>query len=381
MQQEFDSPTGYKNKNHCSFSGFLIHNIMIPYIKSYIKSFKYIKGLFQFDEKKINEIQFVDEFYKGLNGEDTELRIFYAKKSIAQSIIIFPGASPYAENHPGMIMLANALRNAGHHVFLPRIPNLKNLILVKDNVKWFSHCYKELLQHKKINQTSPMVAGLSYGGANLLRASLDKNMQNPAPLSILSYGTYYSIDTALDFFISGKISFNNKTYNIKPHEWGPIVMFYNFFKSIEADHDQETITQLLQFRIQDKHDEVDQILSTLNDKDKKIVKNILSGTIDEYLKTLIEKMLDANKDLLEYLSPNHWAEKIQSKVFILHGANDSMVPFTESTRLSETIPNNELLISFLYEHREISTDRGIFFKLKELIKMINYFSYYFRFNK
>ena len=51
-----------------------------------------------------------------------------------------------------MIMLGNALRNAGYNVFLPRIPNLKNLILVKENVDWFSHCYNELLKRSDIKK-------------------------------------------------------------------------------------------------------------------------------------------------------------------------------------------------------------------------------------
>ena len=58
-----------------------------------------------------------------------------------------------------------------------------------------------------------------------------------------------------------------------------------------------------------------------------------------------------------------------------------MVPFTESTFLANAIQNSKLLISFLYEHREISTDRGPLFKLKELLKMVNFFAGYFRFNK
>ena len=58
-----------------------------------------------------------------------------------------------------------------------------------------------------------------------------------------------------------------------------------------------------------------------------------------------------------------------------------MVPFTESTFLANAIQNSKLLISFLYEHREISTDRGMLFKIKELIKMINFFADYFKFNK
>ena len=58
-----------------------------------------------------------------------------------------------------------------------------------------------------------------------------------------------------------------------------------------------------------------------------------------------------------------------------------MVPFTESTLLAEKINNSELLISFLYEHREISTNRGILFKIKEVIKMINFFAFFFRYNE
>ena len=122
-------------------------------------------------------------------------------------------------------------------------------------------------------------------------------------------------------------------------------------------------------------------MKELNDEEHILVNKILKGNVDNELKELIEKMIEKNKDLLEYLSPKIWAHNINIKTFIIHGANDSMVPFTESTLLSDNIKNSTLLISFLYEHREISTDRGILFKLKEILKMINFFSYYFRYNK
>ena len=52
-------------------------------------------------------------------------RIFNSKNESDQSIIIFPGASPYAEEHPGMLMLGSSLRSAGYNVYLPRVPALK----------------------------------------------------------------------------------------------------------------------------------------------------------------------------------------------------------------------------------------------------------------
>jgi len=353
---------------------------MKKYISSYIKSFKYIVSLVRFNEDKIKTLHFKDESYKGLNGENVELRIFYSTKQNAQSIIIFPGASPYAEEHPGMIMLGDALRNAGYNVFLPRIPNLKKLILVKENVDWFAHCYNELLKHESIDGNI-IVVGLSYGGANLLKASMHNKIVNNPPKSILSYGTYYSIETALDFFLSGKILYKDKQYLIKPHEWGIIVIFYNFFKTLKTKYNQEQITILLKNRIEDQDDKVEKIKNNLDRDSKELANNILNGNMNSEIKILIEEMIKINKNLLEYLSPKNWANQIKIKTFIIHGANDSMVPFTESTLLADNINNSELLISFLYEHREISTDRGLLFKLKEAIRMINFFAFFFRYNE
>ena len=353
----------------------------MKFIKSYIRAIKYVKSLATFKEESIPSIAYTDETYQGLDGNDTIVRIFYTNKKNPQSIIIFPGASPYAENHPGMIMLGSALRDAGYNVYLPRIPSLKDLILEKENIDWFAHCYQELA-HKRIDRKDDiMIVGLSYGGASLLRATLDPRMQSPKPKSILSYGTYYSIGTALDFFMTGMIKYNNTTYQITPHEWGPIVLFYNFIDTIDTTYDKIKLKQILKYRIKDQDEQVKKEMEKLEDcKEKQLLENILAGNLTEEMKELVQMMIEKNDDLLSYLSPENWIQKIKDKVFIMHGANDSMVPFTESIYLDENLDNSTLLISFLYEHREISTDRDIFFKIKEFIKLIRFNAQYIRYN-
>ena len=353
----------------------------MKFIKSYIRAIKYVSSLATFKEENIPSLKFDDESYSGLNGKDTIVRIFYSKNKSNQSIIIFPGASPYAEEHPGMMMLGNSLRNAGYNVYLPRVPALKKLKLEKENIDWFAHCYQELVQHKIGHKDNIMIIGLSYGGASLLRATLDKRMQSPKPKSILSYGTYYSINTALDFFITGMIHYKGQTYKITPHEWGPIVMFYNFIHTIDIPYDNIKIQNILKYRIQDKHPEVKIEIDKLEDgKEKQFIQNILDGKLTKEIEQMTKDMANNNRELLEYLSPEKWINSINNKVFIMHGANDSMVPFTESTYLHNHLEDSTLLISFLYEHREISTDRGIFFKIKEFIKLINFNAQYIRYN-
>ena len=350
------------------------------YLQSYIKAFKYVRSLASFKEENIPSLKFDDETYKGLDGNATIVRIFKTENDDAQSIIIFPGASPYAENHPGMIMLGHSLRNIGYNVYLPRIPSLKNLILEKENIDWFAHCYQELANHKIISKENIMIVGLSYGGASLLRATLDKRMQTPKPKSILSYGTYFSIDTALDFFMTGVIKYKNKKYKITPHEWGPIVVFYNFIDTIETTYDKLKIKNILKYRIQDKDDLVEEEVKLLPKKEKQLMTNILNGVLTEEMKNMIEAMIEKNIDLLNYLSPENWINEINDHVFIMHGANDSMVPFTESFFLHQNLSKSTMLISFLYEHREISSNRNILFKLKEFFKLIQFKAKYIRFN-
>ena len=167
-------------------------------LKSYIKSIQYISSIILFNEKKIKTFKYKDEYYNGLNNQKTNVRIFYTPQSErSQTIIIFPGASPYAEEHPSVLMLANALCKAGYNVYLPRIPDLKNLKINKSNIDWFAHCYQELVTHKITNKKNIMIAGLSFGGAALIKATQDERMQNPKPKSVLVYGTYFATGTAL----------------------------------------------------------------------------------------------------------------------------------------------------------------------------------------
>ena len=123
------------------------------------------------------------------------------------------------------------------------------------------------------------------------------------------------------------------------------------------------------------------MLSKLPKFQQNIVNSVLSGKSTEEVRSLCQAMVHNETATLQDLSPKYWCDKIKRKVFIFHGANDSMVPFTESIQLAKSIPDSELLISYIYEHKEISTDRGTYFKLKELIKMGTFFSKFYYYHE
>ena len=177
--------------------------------------------------------------------------------------------------------------------------------------------YLSYLRTAGMDLKNIMIVGLSYGGASLLKATQDSRMESPKPLSVLSYGTYFSINTALSFFITGIIKYKNKEYKITPHEWGLIVLFYNFIDSIEVNYDTGKIKNILKDRIYDKHDDVKNALQKLESNEKKLLENILEGILDSEIKDMIGLMIKKNKELLEYISPDKWANTIYNKIFVV----------------------------------------------------------------
>ena len=225
---------------------------------------------------------------------------------------------------------------------------------------------------------------LSFGGGLLLKASLDSRISKNPPKSIMTFGTYYDIQSTLKFLCNGQINLDNTSYVIKPHSWGLTVLFHNFLDKLnfeEIKGYKKEIREILNLRIQDKLEEVKNKISELPNIPGEFIQNIFNSDINQKIENEISRAISEEKEFIQSMSPRYWGEKINSKVFIMHGSNDSMVPFTESIDLNKCIQNSSLFISYMYEHKEISTDKGIIFKIKEFFKMYKFFKGYFKFNE
>ena len=354
---------------------------MINYIVSHIISIKYIYLLIKHTQENPPIIEIKDESYKGINNKNIILRTFIPKKRKKLSIIIFPGASPLAEQHPGIINLASIIAKLGYQVYIPRIPPLKLLDISEINIEWFAHAYKEIIKRSEIDPKEVTITGISYGGSLLLNASLDIRMNSPKPKSLLIYGSAYEIDTGLDFLLTGKLNHNGKTIYITPNEWGITVILHNYLKNVDVGFDTTNIKKILSYRIAENFDAVDKLKNKLNNHDREFIENVLAAKYNNEIEVIVKKIVTKEKNKLRKISPKTFVDKINNKVFIMHGANDSMVPFTESVKMGKEIKNSEVLISHLYEHKEISTNSGIFSKIKELIKMEKFFASYFFYNE
>ena len=355
-------------------------------MRNILKSLKFIYYLAKFNQENYPKVNIKDEVYTGLDNKKIPLKLLTnSNKKDQISVIIFPGASPDAEEHKGMHFLGSIVCKLGYRVFIPRIPPLKELKLNQDCFDWFAHAYAEIINRDDISKDKVIVMGLSFGGALLLKASFDSRISDNPPRSIMTFGTYCDIKSTLKFLCDGKIRLDDKNIHITPHSWGLTVLFHNFlnqFNFDEINNYKTEIREIVSLQIQDRFDEVEIKINELpTEIAQNFIRNIFNSKINEKISSEIYRVIDQEKEFISIMSPKYWSDKVKMKVFIMHGSNDSMVPYTESINFNKYIPNSSLFISYMYEHKEISTNKGILFKIKEFYKMYSFFTEYFKYNE
>lgn len=294
-------------------------------------------------------------------------------------VILFHGASPYGEEHPSMINLALALANCGIKVYIPKLPKLTELEITSETIDLILHFY--LMIKKNSPQTNIVPAGISFGGGLLLKAMIRKELKKYTPNSILTYGTYFSLETSIDFLITGKINNEGNEEYVKPNDWGLIVLFHNYLSGIKTGFDTEQMQKVLKLRVKNLVSESEKEFEKLPKFQQNILIDIYNSNQTEDIIKMTKEMKKVFKKEMKEVSPSEICNKINFKVFLMHGANDSMVPYTESIKLHKNLNNSLLFLSGLYEHREISTGNSILQKFGELKRMSNFFTKFMDYNE
>ena len=325
-----------------------------------------------------NDYSFKVEEYIGISGNQIPMRIYYSKKKTKKTAIIFLGASPDGEQHKAINYLAKIIAKFNYNVFIPRIPPLMQLNISNENVDWITYLYELIGSRKDVDSKNITTVGISYGGGMLLKASLSEKMRNNPPKSIFLYGAGCNAETILKFITKGEVDNNGKLIKVIPHDWGLTVFFHHFINDVDFGFNRKNIKEVIQLRINNNKEKAHQRLKELDSNEYKIANSIITGKIIPEVQIMVDKLIRLKSDYIQELSCKPICHQVKPKVFIFHGANDNMIPFTESVQLNKLISNSDLLISYIFEDKGIATKRSIFFKLKEVVKMIRFFS---RFDK
>ncbi|MDP6836352.1 MAG: prolyl oligopeptidase family serine peptidase [Candidatus Marinimicrobia bacterium] len=291
------------------------------------------------------------------DGNDQPLRIYHpATAGECAAFILYPGASPAGEEHEAVNELALALARGGFRVFLPRIPELKKVLIRQESINHIIRVYEAVSGRQDVDATRIAAVGMSFGGSLMVKACCDKRMI-VKPAVVLSYGSFFDFEKTLEFVLTGNFSDGINDYHLEPHEWGRVGFFHNFIQYVDGDFDFNNVQSYLLTCAGAEEDKVLAAYSDLSRKDQRFVDKILKDS-DLETQKLAQETLAKVRATIEPLSPRSFLDRIDFPLFLMHGANDTMVPFTETVMFDRALRERgkqvDTFISYLYAHSEVT---------------------------
>jgi len=312
--------------------------------------------------------------YRGPSNHLAPIRcILPADKPPTGTVVVLHGATPTADNHPGILMIARVLAGVGYRVLVPQVPPLKRLQITDESSAWLRGFQQWMASQTSINGAPVAWVAMSFGGTLLLRTTLSEAFQENPPCAIMTYGSFCNLETTYDYLLSGKMMTPQGEEYLEPHEWGKIVVFLNYLARIDAGYDTSEIQRILRKYEYDDEKGAHEELQKLRGRDREICNAIVHSKSTPELERLLELIREVAADDIIALSPTSWGHQVKTKVFVMHGVEDSMVPYTEALALEKTLPNTDLFLSGLARHTTMS--RGALAGLdglKEVVGMAEY---------
>ena len=323
-----------------------------------------------------------NSFYFSSNSEKFPLKVYSPNtKRKIPALILYPGATPLAENHIMLNEFAKVISYIGVRVFLPRIPDLKKVKINKRAINHMIDAYNSIEKRDDVDEKKIIGIGMSFAGSLWIRACINSKIKN-RPAGVISYGSFFDFNDTVKFIMTGECFDGEKKYTLKPDLWGRIVFLYNFFDHYNYLGDIKKIKLFLKDKVLNEGKKSSIILKSLKLKDKIFIDKVFSND-KKFLLSISGEIMENIESKLNFISPNNFIDKIDFPISLIHGINDNMIPFTETIKFDKVLKEKKnkvnTFISSFHGHSTINNkSNNIFFKIKKIVEMSIYIKKIFK---
>jgi pimeloyl-ACP methyl ester carboxylesterase len=277
-------------------------------------------------------------------------------KPLAPALIVLHGVHHLGIDEPRLKAFAAAMANCGIRVLTPELPDIKDyhvdassIRVIGESAQWFAR------------QTGAPVGivGLSFSGGLALVAAADPAYR-PAMKFVLAVGSQGSMARVTEYYRTGRDPRPNGSVEVlPPHEYGPLVLEYEYVEDFVPARDIAAIRTVLRAHLYEDKAAEETSLAALNPAQRAEAIDLMK-TDSEETQALIEASNKKHATELDALSPDGSLRSLTVPVYLLHGEADNIIPSAETLWMTTELPRSALkavLVSPVLSHIDFESSQ------------------------
>lgn len=290
---------------------------------------------------------------------------------MSPGIVLAIGVHHLGIDEPRAISLARAFAAAGITVLSVEFPEFVDYRFEPATIESISVSAQYLA--KQTGRAASGVVGISIAGGLALLAAADPASQRPIGF-VVALGAHCDLNRVVRYFAGESVRDpSGHVYPVRPHPYGARVMLFGYLDKLFSPEDLPVAREALRLYLHDGHREARLHTKLLSESGREKMLRILDeGNVKEVGADLLSAA-KVNESILSRVSPCGQLGHLRVPVYLIHGADDPVVPSTETLWLAHEVPQAQLkwaLVSPVLRHAEI----GPKFALSEYWKLVSFFA-------
>ncbi|MEE8445096.1 MAG: alpha/beta hydrolase [Alphaproteobacteria bacterium] len=284
-------------------------------------------------------------------------------------LVVVPGANPNGKDDPRLVAFATTMARFRFEVLVPELPGLRDMRVSSDDAGIVADALVALSRHRAAqgNATVGIVA-ISYSVGPAIISLLEDKARGAAHF-LLGIGGYYDFETAITFFTTGCYRMGGGAWRRRaPDDYGRWFFARSNAGFLDDPGDRAALEAMAERGLADASADMADLVAALGPQGR-TVHDLLANRDPGRVGQLIDALPPRMREEISKLDlRSRDLSALQTRLILVHGYDDPVVPETESMALAAAAPNARLYL--LKSLRHVDPGRaGPVDKLKMLVAM------------
>lgn len=294
-----------------------------------------------------------------LEGRRVEA-IEYRPADMAQPppVLLIHGAHYRGMRETRLGEFATALASAGLLVITPHLGELTQHHVSPATLTTITQLAHATARRARYESTS--VVGISFSGSLALLAAA-REAEPRAIGAVTAVGSYASLDRLGHWYAGDRaVGPDGDVLKLKPHPYGARVLFQAHADTVFGAH-ADAVRRVLHEYLRDRSKQARVLAEALPEPPRNDVLTLV-GPSDHPLSAKLKSLLRVHRAELSAVSPEGQLRGLRVPVLLVHGADDPIIPSTETAWLAQDVPRGVLrasLITSAIRHAELREEPSL----------------------
>lgn len=288
--------------------------------------------------------------------------------------VVLHGLTRTGRGHASLKRFAHAVARAGNTVFVPDIPEWRDLRVAPALAIETIHAAAAALQQRRdVSHEHVGLFGFSFGATQALIAAADAEISKLLS-GIAAWGGFCDMRRLFRFGLTGLHELDGMTWHTPPDPYGAWIMAGNYLPHVPGYQDTQDVADALhalairsgemgtaawdpvydpiklelRASLAPAHREVFDLVAPLTSTPEHEREAVQDRALQ-----LADALADTALRLEPLLDPQPFLPHVRTPVLLAHGRDDRLIPFSETIRASRQIPPHRLrslTVTSLFQH-------------------------------